>query len=596
MRCLIGLTCLAGLMLGQHAIAQQSKTVFEDRFDGALKPQWSAIRPTISTTPAGGHRYLGPFAGESAVLSLADLPDHRLVRLSMDVLIMRSYDGNAPQQGPDIFYIYSDDGRVLYATSFSWYVPQAYPGFFGIHTAPLATGVEARNTFGFIHLGEPRDGKFHVEIVFPHRQTKLGFRFLATTQSAITDEAWGLLNVKVSLEDAPAPAATSLEQAWRTLEANVPLESTQAFWKIVSAGDLAVPMLAEKLRGKTLPPDVELLDPTRAMTRRTAPAGTDGFSISDASQRQLILTAHALQVIGTDAAKEARKSIKIAPPEKVKTVVVNVRDNTTREPLPFIPIWIWTYNQANHASVVTDAAGKATVDIPAELTGQFYFLTPRAGYVPVGKVIRGTELPASLDLPMEKSVVIGGTILDHQQKPLANAPLAFSMRKQFNEPSLITRLDGLNVVTDNDGHWSMDLGPAKPDTLLIGVRDPLAPPNDPIATIDYLPKLAELREQKLVMSLPKPTMLRGKVVDAETAKPVAKFRISLATVDAQGLLGAWTPITKDWADGTFDVPVSARFDRVALKIDAEGYLTTTTELIERSAMEKEQAIKMFSQR
>ena len=47
------------------------------------------------------------------VMKLKDLGEHHMVRLTLDVFALHSWDGNDSVRGPDVFYIYADDGRLL---------------------------------------------------------------------------------------------------------------------------------------------------------------------------------------------------------------------------------------------------------------------------------------------------------------------------------------------------------------------------------------------------------------------------------------------------------------------------------------------------
>ncbi|HEV3190186.1 MAG TPA: hypothetical protein VGY54_06790, partial [Polyangiaceae bacterium] len=127
--------------------------VYESRFDakpGAKYPEWSstaiayssrftppgsgslaAQRITNTESPKHNQRFLGEFGGpridptartrviQTLKLSLDKLAPHKTVTVSFDLLVLKSWDGNSPQYGPDRFRLKVVGGPILLDTTFS---------------------------------------------------------------------------------------------------------------------------------------------------------------------------------------------------------------------------------------------------------------------------------------------------------------------------------------------------------------------------------------------------------------------------------------------------------------------------------------------
>ena len=77
-----GRPAMADPLEGQPGIVR----VYENKFDAKPGPEWS--HRMIGQTPLGNHHYLGDFVEQPVELKLANLPRHRLLRVSFDLYLM----------------------------------------------------------------------------------------------------------------------------------------------------------------------------------------------------------------------------------------------------------------------------------------------------------------------------------------------------------------------------------------------------------------------------------------------------------------------------------------------------------------------------
>lgn len=207
---------------------------YRNNFETTIGSEWSvtpvgdadhpAIR--ISTTPSGGRGFLGEFGAQTARLQLTGLPPHYEAQVSLDLLIIRSWDGNTGYDpvlnavvGPDVWSLRFDERAPLINTTFSniWNYPiagkmldfrQAYPQGYPAGDNPARTGAQEVNTLGYLSSTHPMDSVYHLTAAGAHSGSTLVIEFSASGLQAIADESWGLDNVLVTLGlDATPPDA-----------------------------------------------------------------------------------------------------------------------------------------------------------------------------------------------------------------------------------------------------------------------------------------------------------------------------------------------------------------------------------------------------
>jgi len=182
-------------------------------FEGPIGPEWSPGR--VTTTPAGARRFLGEFGNETVTLTLTNLPPHSAVELSLDLFVIRSWDGNQVSYGPDIWDASLEDGRTLFHATFSnhrmapYLFSQSYPAPYPEGQFPAGYGAAEVNTLGytfnFSQAGtQPADSVYHLTLPFTHTGPRLVVSFRGIGLQGLADESWGLDNVSVLLQTTSA--------------------------------------------------------------------------------------------------------------------------------------------------------------------------------------------------------------------------------------------------------------------------------------------------------------------------------------------------------------------------------------------------------
>ena len=168
---------------------------FED-FEDGIGNEWSD--QGVIAAP-NDQAYLGEFGNEEIHLTLDDLPEHNQVTVSFDLYILRSWDGNSTNIGPDIWgFGLLDDQPSLQTTFSNWsFFTQAYPDEYPGGINPNQTGAVAVNALGYYYQGTPLDATYHVSFTIDHIGTTLELEFFADGLQALDDESWGLDNVEV---------------------------------------------------------------------------------------------------------------------------------------------------------------------------------------------------------------------------------------------------------------------------------------------------------------------------------------------------------------------------------------------------------------
>jgi ankyrin repeat protein len=203
-----------------------TKTMYHNDFgSGRIGPEWistpignnnAPLR--ISTTPTGARYFLGDFGNQAVLLNLPNLPEHREIAITFDLFILRTWDGNDSNAGPDVWSLSVMDGPTLLLTTFSNDVElvgsnlkiQAYPGEYpGDHNVSFAEAAE-KNTLGYtIYQVTKMDAVYRLRYTFTHSSRAILFRFAANNLEPLDNESWGITNVEVSVDAPPALALVS---------------------------------------------------------------------------------------------------------------------------------------------------------------------------------------------------------------------------------------------------------------------------------------------------------------------------------------------------------------------------------------------------
>ena len=232
-------TVLLALACGVSMPASAA-TVYINNFQDAVGAGWSSADYTIGITQAPTteftEKFLGEFGNGTVTLSLASLPDHLYTTVSFDLYLIRSWDGNATNKvnndflGKDHWKL-SLGGTTLFDQTFSNGNPagQSYSPFPGAtscnpgYNAPYAPGTFNPMTgaancynlgyeFNDPNLGlQSMDSSYNLSFTFPHSANDIVLNFSAYgLQPLLTDESWGLDNVRVDVAAVPVPAAVWL--------------------------------------------------------------------------------------------------------------------------------------------------------------------------------------------------------------------------------------------------------------------------------------------------------------------------------------------------------------------------------------------------
>jgi hypothetical protein len=172
-------------------------------------------------SPNGSQRFLGEFGGptivtarpydpqhfvqvdETVTLSLGNLKPHTRATASFDLYILKSWDGNNPNYGPDRWKLSVHGGPTLLDTTFS---NNAKTGDYdlSLQNYPAAdsrdhAGAAAVNTLGYSFFG---DAVYHLTFTFSHSGSTLVLDFSSSLfeGKGIGDESWGLDNVRISID------------------------------------------------------------------------------------------------------------------------------------------------------------------------------------------------------------------------------------------------------------------------------------------------------------------------------------------------------------------------------------------------------------
>jgi hypothetical protein len=199
-------------------------------YTGTTNPPGSGVLPPQTVTNAdatnGAQRFLGEFGGprigrpgdpgynrtrvdQTIRLTLTNLPPHAALRLTFDLLVLKSWDGNSPRYGPDRWALAVADGPVLLETTFSNNPKVAKEGSHQNYPQPQAlprTGATRTNSLGYKFFG---DSIYSLEFSFPHLgpALKLDFRGSLFEGKGLADESWGLDNVRLLIAPDPSPTA-----------------------------------------------------------------------------------------------------------------------------------------------------------------------------------------------------------------------------------------------------------------------------------------------------------------------------------------------------------------------------------------------------
>lgn len=251
--------CLAAMTLS--VAARAGETVYSNDFEKEVGKEWS--QPRTEETPRADRRFLGPGTTEKISLKLEKLPPHKYVRISLELLIMATWDGNGTTTargsriGPDYFRMNVEGGPMLVDASFSNLdfdgttitkeaQTQSYPSVLPGESHPARTGAAENNSLGFewtFSGGGSRavDSLYKLSFVVPHSGETIQFNFQGGEGlQPADDECWGLDNLKVEAlaeRDVPRLEEAEMRRLWEAIGGRDIVAETAAFWKLAAGGD-----------------------------------------------------------------------------------------------------------------------------------------------------------------------------------------------------------------------------------------------------------------------------------------------------------------------------------------------------------------------
>ncbi len=244
-----------------HAAAAEDKgpaprIVYSIDFARPVGAEWSSRQTAV--TPKGGRRFLGPFANHQVSLTLKRLPAHAYVRVSFDLLIMMTWDGG-DLRDPDVWNLRVKDGPKLICCTFGNSSPggprgrQTFPHNLPGPLCPTGSGASAEATLGYVWRGDRLDSVYRLCPVFPHTAKQLTLVFSGSALQELSDESWGLAEVKVEVLSGPRRLAEKeLSAAWKRLLSDDPVKAFEALWTLVLAGDQAAASAAKHVQPTAL--------------------------------------------------------------------------------------------------------------------------------------------------------------------------------------------------------------------------------------------------------------------------------------------------------------------------------------------------------
>lgn len=186
-------------------------------FQTAVGTEWSTTTTSATPTPYpfGERRFLGEFGTDQQVtLGLAGLPAHQWVRVTFDLYLIRTWDGDSSNgdfsYGDDRFAAGVAGGPTLLDASFSNGNPAGQSHGPEPSNAPM-TGAAETYSLGYWFddgvqdTGYVQDAVYRFDFTFAHDAPDLGLWFRSWLDQNIGDESWGLDNVAVWLGPAATP-------------------------------------------------------------------------------------------------------------------------------------------------------------------------------------------------------------------------------------------------------------------------------------------------------------------------------------------------------------------------------------------------------
>jgi RNA polymerase sigma factor (sigma-70 family) len=331
------------------------------------------------------------------------------------------------------------------------------------------------------------------------------------------------------------------------------------FFRVVAGGTVAAVALLLYL-GHRPPPANK---PNHATTPTTmALAGTTNASASDSA------TAMATASTSQDNAMNVTSN----------ALLLNIVAADSGKPVPNVELdyWLWAKGKVKHKKpLMTTRMGVCQVPVPKGTT-ELILVSERDGFADTlleWHPDRGEQIPAQYTLKVNRAVPIGGTVVDPDGHPVADAEVGFNdqadiasqtrpQSDDFSWPYYET------ATTDSQGHWQMNrIGKEAVRHLGGEARHPdFVPVSLQSSSPDPIEK--QLLDGTYVFTLGRAVVVRGTVKDSN-GNPIANANVLVGHVSMDT-----SRTSKSQGDGVFSI-AGCKPERTLLTAQAKGFAATT---------------------
>lgn len=209
------------------SLFNKTQLLYEEKFEGGVGDEWSDQLTT--TTPPAAVRtrsFLGRYSeNDSVSLNLFDLQDHQALKISFELFVIQTWDGNDPSDGVDIWSLTVDGKKVLETTfsnhDSSYTIPVEYQSYtdqydpLNVANNPPRLGASENNTLGYEFPYDNAtgimDSVYQLDFIIPHSKKSVEIKFESQLggNTGLDDESWGIDDISVSTSALILPTKTT---------------------------------------------------------------------------------------------------------------------------------------------------------------------------------------------------------------------------------------------------------------------------------------------------------------------------------------------------------------------------------------------------
>lgn len=279
-----------------------------------------------------------------------------------------------------------------------------------------------------------------------------------------------------------------------------------------------------------------------------------------------------------DKAAGAGNSRKKTPANLGEGLKLTVLASDSGQPVPGVLVsYFQFYNdeenmlQGERSTASGDGSGIVLIPFRPKLT-RLTFETYVEGFASITEtLIFGEYAPTATNqiLRLDRAPMIGGTVVDPDGNPVANATISF-MSNSDGDPSAVSKrptIPSISPVTGPDGRWKMQAvaESSLPKLAMVADHEVFAN-SDPVNLASKPEVLASFLERTHVFHLKRAGTVRGVILD-ESGRPLDGVNVFVGVLDSSSR-------TKTANGGGFEIHgLNLRSD--SLTAQAEGYATKT---------------------